>query len=349
MILEKLGQNPVIGDGGTIFELERRGYVSAGPFTPQAVLDHPDAVKQLQIDFARAGAEVLQACTYYAHEEKLKVIGLTSALKEINSQAVKIARQVADRYNTLVAGNICNTWAYEPGNTSTHLETRRQFDKQICYQTDQGVDFFIAETIEYLGEAEIALEAIKSSGLPAMITLGFKRDDKTLEGIQLEKSFKILEDKGADIVGINCFCDPERVLPLAKRVRDAVNCFIATQPVAYRCSHERPYFQIQEFNGRIAFPLDLDPFVLTRGEMATYALEAQKIGINYIGACCGAAPHHIRAMAEALGRTVPASKYSPRLEMHTIIGDPAYIKEKDSQILCEQRYGKAHCHFMEKE
>ena len=348
MILEKLGQKPVIGDGGTIFELERRGYVSAGPFTPQAVLDHPDAVKQLQIDFARAGAEVLQACTYYAHEEKLKVMGLSSALKEINSQAVKIARQVADKYNTLVAGNICNTWAYEPGDTSTHQETRRQFDKQILYQADQGVDFFIAETIEYLGEAEIALEAIKSSGLPAMITLGFKRDDKTLEGIELEKSFKILEDKGADIVGINCFRDPERVLPLAKRVREAVNCFIATQPVAYRCSHERPYFQIQEFNGRIAFPLDLDPFVLTRGEMATYALEAQDIGINYIGACCGAAPHHIRAMAEALDRTVPASKYSPRLEMHTIIGDPAYVKERDSQILCEQRYGKAHCHFMEK-
>jgi betaine-homocysteine S-methyltransferase len=97
-ILEKLGQNPVIGDGGTIFELERRGYISAGPFTPQVVLEHPDAVIQLQTDFARAGAEVLQACTYYAHEEKLEVVGLTSALKEINSQAVKIARQVADEY-----------------------------------------------------------------------------------------------------------------------------------------------------------------------------------------------------------------------------------------------------------
>jgi len=349
MILKKLGKKPVIGDGGTIFELERRGYVSAGPFTPEAVLDHPDAVKQLQTDFARAGAEVLQACTYYAHEEKLKVIGLTSALKEINTHAVRIARQVADQYNAIVAGNICNTWVYEPGNKSTHLETRRQFDKQIGYQADQGVDFFIAETIEYLGEAEIALEAIKSSGLPSMITIGFKKDDKTLEGIRLEESFKILEDKGANIVGINCFRDPERMLPLAKRVRNAVNCFIATQPVAYRCSNERPYFQIQEFNGRIAFPLDLDPFVLTRGEMATYALEAQKIGINYIGACCGSAPHHIRAMSEALGRTVPASKYSPRLEMHTIIGDSSYIKEKDPQILCEQRYGKAHCHFMEKQ
>jgi betaine-homocysteine S-methyltransferase len=347
-ILEKLGQGPVLGDGGTIFELERRGYVSAGPFTPQAVIEHPDAVMQLQIDFARAGAEVLQACTYYAHEEKLKAVGLTSALKEINTQAVKIARQAADPYNALVAGNICNTWAFEPGTPSTFVETRHQFDKQIHYQSDQGVDFFIAETIEYLGEAEIALEAIKSTGLPAMITLGFKKDDKTLDGIRLEESFKMLEDKGAEIVGINCFRDPERILPMAGRVRDAVSCFVATQPVAYRCSHERPYFQIQEFEGKVAFPLELDPFVLTRTEMADYAMQAQKIGINFIGACCGAAPHHIRAMAEALGRTVPASKYSPQLEMHTIIGDASHVKEKDSQILCEQRYGKAHCHFMEK-
>lgn len=348
-ILQKLEKSSVIGDGGTIFELERRGYVSAGPFTPQVVIEHPDAVMQLQIDFARAGAEVLQACTYYAHEEKLKVVGLTSILKEINSQAVKITRQVANKYNTLVAGNICNTWTFEPGNPSTYAETRQQFDKQIQYQNDQGVDFFIAETIEYFGEAEIALEAIKSSGLPAMITLGFKKDDKTLDGVHLEESFKKLEDNGADIVGINCFRDPERVLPMAKRVRDAVKCFIATQPVAYRCSKERPYFQIQEFNGHVAFPLDLDPFVLTRAEMADYAIKAQKIGVNYIGACCGTAPHHLRAMAEALGRTVPASKYSPQLEMHTIIGDSSHIKEKDSQILCEQRYGKAHCHFMEKQ
>lgn len=348
-ILEKLGENPVIGDGGTIFELERRGYISAGPFTPQVVLEHPDAVIQLQTDFARAGAEVLQACTYYAHEEKLKVVGLTSALKEINSQAVKIARQVADKYNALVAGNLCNTWAYAPGNPSTYTETRRQFDEQILYQTEQGVDFFIAETIEYLGEAELALEAIHSFGLPAMITLGFKKDDKTLDGISLEESFKRLEDKGAEILGINCFRDPERILPLAKRVRESVSCFVATQPVAYRCSDNKPYFQIQEFEGKIAFPLELDPFVLTRAEMAAYAVDAQKNGINYIGSCCGSAPHHIRAMSEALGRTVPASRYSPELELHAIIGDSSHVKEKDPQILCEQRYGKAHCHFIEKE
>ncbi len=346
MILEKLKHDVVLGDGGAIFELERRGYVSAGPFTPQVVIEHPESVRQLQVDFARAGAEVLQALTYYAHKEKLKDIGAEGNLKEINANAVRIAREVADEYGIMVAGNLSNTWVFDPGDSSTHKETRCQFDEQIKYQIEYGPDFFIAETLEYLGESKIALEAIKAADMPSMITMGFKADDKTLDGILLEDVFKVLEDSGADIVGINCFRDPKLMLPLAKRLKKAVSCFVATQPVAYRCSVDKPYFQIQEFNGNMAFPLELDPFSLTRFEMARYALEAKKMGINYIGACCGTAPHHLRAMAEALGRVVPNSKYSPALELHTIIGDEGHIKEKNARILCEQRYGKAHCRFL---
>jgi betaine-homocysteine S-methyltransferase len=213
----------------------------------------------------------------------------------------------------MVAGNLSNTWVFDPGDSSTHKETRCQFDEQIKYQIEYGPDFFIAETLEYLGESKIALEAIKAADMPSMITMGFKADDKTLDGILLEDVFKVLEDSGADIVGINCFRDPKLMLPLAKRLKKAVSCFVATQPVAYRCSVDKPYFQM---------------------------------GINYIGACCGTAPHHLRAMAEALGRVVPNSKYSPALELHTIIGDEGHIKEKNARILCEQRYGKAHCHFL---
>ena len=345
MILEKLKHDVVLGDGGAIFELERRGYVSAGPFTPQVVIEQPEVVRQLQTDFVRAGAEVIQALTYYAHEEKLKVVGAEGRLKEINREAARIAREVADEYGIMVAGNLCNTWVYGPNNPSTHKETRRQFDEQIKYQIEGKPDFFIAETIEYLGEAKIALDAIKAAGMNSMITLGFKFNDKTLDGTLLEDAFKELEDCGADILGINCFRDPKLMLPLAERLRKVVSCYVATQPVAYRCSEDKPYFQIQEHDGNVAFPLELDPFVLTRFEMANYALEAKKMGINYIGSCCGAAPHHIRAMAEALGRTVPNSKYSPNLKLHTIIGDKEHIKEKDARILQEQRHGKYHGHF----
>lgn len=338
MILERLNKDVVLGDGGMIFELERRGYVSAGPYTPEVVLEHPQVVKQLHEDFARAGAEVIQACTYYAHEEKLKVIGRQDALKELNQTAVRLAAEVAETYGGLVAGNLCNTWVYAPADPSTHREARRQFDDQIAYQGTDRTDFFIAETIEYLGEAMIALEAIRAAGKVAMITLGFKYKDETLDGVPLEEAFRRLADAGAEIVGINCFRDPGMMLPLAERLRRAVPGFTATQPVAYHCSPERPYFQVQERHGDPAFPLELDPFMLTRREMAAYALQARDMGINYIGACCGTGPHHIRAMAEALGRTVPGSRYSPRLEMHPIIGEKEHVREKDARILAEQRF-----------
>jgi betaine-homocysteine S-methyltransferase len=349
MILKRLDDDIVLGDGGTLFELERRGYVSAGPFTPEVSIEHPEALKQLHTDFARAGAQVIQAFTYYAHEEKLKQIGKENALAEINSTAVFIANQVADEYGCMVAGNLSNTWVYDPADPKSHTQTRRQFDKQIEYQLPHGIDFFIAETIEYIGEAIIALEAIQAAAKPAMITLGFKYGDKTLEGLLLEDAFKKLEAAGADIVGINCFRDPERMLPLAARARQTVSCHVATQPVAYRCSDDRPYFQIQEYQGQIAFPLQLEPFGLTRFEMASYAITAKEMGINYIGGCCGTAPHHLRAMAEILGRTVPNSKYRPQINLHPIIGNKELLKEKDERILCEQRYGKAACHFLSEE
>jgi betaine-homocysteine S-methyltransferase len=99
-----------------LFELERRGYVSAGPFTPEVSIEHPEALKQLYTDFTRAGAQVLQAMTYYAHEEKLKEIGKEDVLAEINAAAVHIAHEVADEYGCLVAGNLANTWVYDPAD-----------------------------------------------------------------------------------------------------------------------------------------------------------------------------------------------------------------------------------------
>ena len=45
-------------------------------------------------------------------------------------------------------------------------------------------------------------------------------------------------------------------------------------------------------------------------EIAAFGKEAYAMGIHYLGVCCGAGPHHIRALAEAVGKHPPASKYS---------------------------------------
>jgi S-methylmethionine-dependent homocysteine/selenocysteine methylase len=64
-ILERLADGPVLGDGGYIVELEQRGWVIAGAFTPEVVVRHPAAVSELHHEMANAGAEVLQVMAFY--------------------------------------------------------------------------------------------------------------------------------------------------------------------------------------------------------------------------------------------------------------------------------------------
>jgi betaine-homocysteine S-methyltransferase len=94
-LAERLRAGAVIGAEGYVFELERRGYIKAGPFVPEVVLDFPGAVRELHREFLRAGAEVMVALTYYAHREKLRDVGREGDLEAMNRQAVRIAREVA--------------------------------------------------------------------------------------------------------------------------------------------------------------------------------------------------------------------------------------------------------------
>ncbi len=313
-ILERLEEGPVLGDGGYLLELERRGYVKAGPFTPEVAVEYPEALRQLHVEFLRAGSEVLQACTFYASAEKLKIAGYAKQVEQINRMAVRIAREVA-RDEALVAGNLSLTWQYNPDDTSSKDRVLNLFRQQVALQKEEGVDFFIAETFHYTGEGLLALQAIKEAGFPAMITYNFKKPAVSLEGHSPAECARILEANGADIVGTNCGREPKRMLPLSEEMRKAVKCHVAAQPAGFHCTDEIPYFM-----GLPAFPLELDPLQLTRIEMAEFARRARDLGIGYIGACCGVTACHIRSMAEALGRQPPASAKSPDLRLHPILG-----------------------------
>jgi len=313
-ILERLRDGVVIGDGGYLLELEKRGYVKAGPFTPEVAVEHPEALRQLHREFLRAGSEVLQTCTFYASEEKLRTAGYAGQVEQINRAAVRVARGVAGE-DALVAGNLSLTWQYEPDNASAASRVLDLFRRQVSLQMEEGVDFFIAETFHYLGEASLALQAIKETGLPAMITFNFKNPAVSRDGYSPGECARRLEGAGADIVGTNCGRDPKHMLPLAEEIREAVRCRVAVQAAGFRCTDEIPYFM-----GLPQFPLELDPLQLTRLEMADYARSVRNLGVEYIGACCGITASHIRAMAEALGRTTAASDKSPDLDIHPILG-----------------------------
>lgn len=301
-ILESLKDGPVLGDGGYLLELEKRGWVRAGPFTPEVVLTNPEALRQLHIEFREAGAEVLQALTFYASRDKLATVGLQDRLEDLNRAAVRIAKSVAgDR--CLVAGNISLTWMYEPDSAAAADRVRKTFDEQLAVQTSEGVDFIIGETFSWLGEALIAVECAKKTGLPVMVTICFENENKTAEGKSAADAAKALVDAGADIVGMNCLRPPEHMLKPLEQMRSAVpNAFIAAQPVAYHTPADKP-----DFTSLPQFPFELDPLQLSRKEMASYAQQARNVGVDYIGACCGSVASHIREMARALGK-VPAEQ-----------------------------------------
>ena len=295
-ILDRLREGPVLGDGGYLLELEKRGWVRAGPFTPEVALTRPAALRELHTEFREAGAEVLQALTFYASRDKLATVGLENRLEDLNRAAVRVAREVAgDR--CLVAGNISLTWMYEPGSPAAADRVRRTFDEQLAVQVDEGVDFVIGETFSWLGEALLAVERAKTTKLPVMVTVCFENQPVTTDGHTAADCARALQDAGADIVGINCLRGPETTLPLIEAMRKAVKGFVACQPVGYRTPPDRPDFTSLE-----AFPFELDPLQHSRREMARWAEQARDLGIDYIGSCCGSVAAHVREMARALGK-----------------------------------------------
>jgi betaine-homocysteine S-methyltransferase len=333
-LLTRLSLGPVLCAEGYIFELERRGYIKAGAYVPEVILDHPEAVTLLHEEFLRAGSEVMVALTYYAHREKLRIIGREKDLEEMNRQAVRLAQNVAQQGDALVAGNICNTWVYDPNNKKkSSALVRSMYEEQLTWAVDEGIDFVIAETIEYLGEALIALEVIKSFNLPAVVNFN-PIYEKSKDDYDWIEACKILKEAGADVVGLNCARGPRTMLPLLKKMRKQVSGYTAALPVPYRTTNDLPSFEFLKFeDGQSAFTLGLDNFLCSRLEMAEFAAQAKKLGVNFIGICCGAAPHHVRSMAESLGRTVPASRYSADMSLHGLLGSDKVVKKHERKFL----------------
>jgi betaine-homocysteine S-methyltransferase len=331
-LLERLAQGPVICAEGYLFELERRGYLQAGAFVPEVVLEHPELVAQLHREFVHAGSDVVEAFTYYAHREKLRLIGKEDALEEINRQALRIAAGVAHESDALLAGDICNTNAYEAGDPESAASVRAMFEEQVAWAAEAGVDFVIAETLSYAEEALAALKAIKDAGLPAVVTLAVHQHPVTREGWTLAEAARRLEEAGADVVGLNCMRGPATILPLLEEIRQAVTCHVAALPVPYRTHEREPTFQSLRDPAspdEMAFPTALDPFTSTRYEIADFARAARETGVGYVGLCCGGAPHHIRSLAEALGRTPPASRYTADMSKHAYFGTDETVRDEN--------------------
>jgi hypothetical protein len=125
------------------------------------------------------------------------------------------------------------------------------------------------------------------------------------------------------------------MLPLVESVRASVKCHVAALPVPYRTTLAEPTFLALTDPGCSAlpdghaFPVALDPFLCNRYEIAEFGKTAYALGVRYLGVCCGAGPHHIRGLAEALGRRPPASRFSPDMSKHMVFGTDKRLQREN--------------------
>jgi betaine-homocysteine S-methyltransferase len=310
-ILTLVREGVVLGDGGYLLELERRGYVDSGSerekvgtgrgsgqFTPEVAIEHPEVLRQLHREFLNAGSQVLQALTFFGTREKLSRAGYGEQTESINQAAVRIAREVAgDR--ALVAGSISRTQLFEREGPSAGPHARELFAEQIRLLRSAGIDFLILETFFHLEEMRIALECARESGAPIVATMSFRpRTTESTDGYSPSDCAQAMVEGGANLVGANCEQEPARMLPILREMRSAVDVPLAAQPGAFRTTEETPCFT------RLPqFPDDLETIQVSRQSFREFARNAEAEEIRYLGGCCGANAAYIRAMARGLAES----------------------------------------------
>ena len=337
---QRLDESGVLCAEGFLFEIERRGYMASGAFVPEVALENPQALRALHKDFQHAGSDVVQAFTYNGHREKMRVLGKEDLLEPLNKAALQIAKEVADEVPAetepnLFAGNISNTNVWHPDDKKAQREARIMFDEMIGWAADAGADFIIGETFYYAEEAFAALDAIKQSGLPAVVTISPMGENKMRDDWDVVDTCAELEQRGATVTGMNCFRGPATMMPYIRQIRTRLSGHVAALPITFRTSEESPtFFNLPDNNGCSCpsphgrpFPTALEPMSCNRYEIRAFAEEAWGMNVRYLGVCCGAVPIYIREVAEAMGRCPPASRYDEDMSRHFIYGSHERLAE----------------------
>lgn len=221
----------------------------------------------------------------------------------------------------LVPNGMLTTWINLDSSRSPVIILMKSFLNADCFiqvqwAKEEGADYIIAETLYCYGEAEIALEVILSAGLPAVVSfvvLG-SSDFKTLEDMPIGEACKRLLDRGATLVGANCFRGPDTMIKVVQEIVKVVPPHkVCALPVLYRTTDDQPTFQdLVDKECSInnpAYPHGLDAFHISTREVTRFTEQCKELGLKYIGLCCGNTGNYTRAMAVALAKTPPSLKY----------------------------------------
>lgn len=282
-----LKQKILILDGATGTNLQRAG-MPTGVCPEVWILEHPEILVNLQVDYINAGSNIVYAPTFSGNRIKLEEYGWENELESINRCLVGLSKEAVAKtgYRAYVAGNLTMTGRqlYPIGK----LKLEKLIDvykEQIRVLVKAGVDLLVVETMMSLAEARAALIAAKETcELPVIISMTYNEDGRTLFGTDPETAVTVLQSLGADVIGINCSTGPAEMIPMVERMRR-----FATVPILAKPNAGIPELVEEE-----------TVYAMTPEQFAEYGRQLVEAGAGIIGGCCGTTKEHITALAQTV-------------------------------------------------
>jgi 5-methyltetrahydrofolate--homocysteine methyltransferase len=282
----------LVCDGAMGTELMAAG-LEAGGCGEAWNLAQPDRVLAIHRGYARAGADCLLTNTFGASRLMLARHGHADEVRAINEAGVRLVREALGARDGYVIGDIGPLGAIlEPWGDLPVERARAAYEEQAAALVEAGADALILETMTSLEELGLGIDAARAAGARSVIaSLAYDRSADgtfyvTMMGVRPEQAAGFAEERGADIVGLNCGTgmDMAGVAAVVRLYRARTSLPTMGQPNA-----GNPVLE----HGRAVYKQ-------TPAEMAAGVPGALAAGTDIVGSCCGSTPAHTAAIREAV-------------------------------------------------
>ena len=276
-------QRIVYLDGATGSNLMKAG-MPVGVCPEQWILEHEQALIDLQSAYIDAGTDILYAPTFTANRIKLKEYDLEDQIEEINTRLIKLSKMIA-RDKALVAADLTMTGKQlKPMGPLDFEELIDIYKEQIQYAEKAGADLIVIETMMSLQETRAAaIAAMEVSKLPVMATLTFESDGRTLFGSDAKSAAITLSHLHVDAIGANCSTGPDQMCKIIEAMAEVTDIPLIAKPNAGLPSLDE--------NGMTVYDMDSDTF-------SEQMIQIVESGATILGGCCGTSPEYIKKLVD---------------------------------------------------
>ncbi len=297
-ITDILGKNIIIGDGamGTLLQNE-----ISGSFIPEELnLSRPELIKKIHLEYAKSGADFLTTNTFGGTSLKLEDVSLSDRFEEINSAAVKTAREVADNMGIFVAGDIgpCGIMV-DPMGELGFDQAGDIYGNQAKVLESSGADFILLETITDIQEFRAAVVGITETvKIPVIASFSFTNDELSMSGTPADVFAVTSGFISLSAVGANCGTTLDNMGKIIEKIVKYSSMPVLCQPNAGLPEVE---------NGKTVFNIGAVEF-------ADFMEKMYETGVSVIGSCCGSTPDFTKELADRFGgRKVVERSFDKRL------------------------------------